>query len=1031
VTSTSGRGRPRPVIGMLTHDLLELFGEQWLGTVHAAAALGCDLLCYLGRSLDDPGFGRQSNVVYDLATGQTLDGLIIWTSTLGVNVGQQRMEEFGRRFAGLPVVSVEQPLGGAPVIGMDNRRGMSAAVDHLIEVHGRRRIAFVHGPATHDGARERYQGYLDALARHRLVADPRLVSAHPSAWNPEEAAAAVTGMLAGADRPDAIVAANDDFAVGVLSALRAAGVDAPREIAVVGFDDYTNIRTHDLGFDSETDDETGSVRRAVNVSAGTLALTTVRAPFHELGRRSVEAMVALLRGEAVPPVVTVPTQLVVRRSCGCLPAATPAAPAPGLPDDPIAQLRLALTHRSARLPERWPEQLSAALEREIRGGPPGAFLSLLDEIVRASLRAGESVENCRRMLDALRRQVDAHVAGSGEAARAEAAWVAAQIVLNEAAERHWRYSYVLADKRNHIVREVGQHLMTAADSDELVDTLAVELARLGIPGCYLARYADDRRDTARLLLAYENGRRVDADADVFPAVHLVPAGRLARAGPSSMVVAPLYFKEQQLGFVLFEQGPRLGWIYPALQDQIGSALHRALMAERERQAMAALQLQVRQRQEAETALQRARSELERRVRDRTAELARANDVLTEQIMELERAERIREGLEAQLRQAQKMEAMGRLAGGIAHDFNNLLLVINGNSDAVLRRLPPDDPARGELEDIVSAGEKAASLTRQLLVFSRQQARNPGSLDLNALIRNARTILQRLVSDDVELVTQLAPDLARVWADAGQLEQVIFNLAVNARDAMPSGGVLTVETANVTIDAEQARDRLGLRPGPHVALRVRDTGVGMDQPVLARLFEPFFTTKPPGKGTGLGLATAFGIVRQSGGYIAVTSEPGAGSLFEIHLPAVPPGRLPEHEAQPPRSSVGGGETILLVEDNPEVRRAARRFLTGYGYRVFEAADGSEALRVSADHAGPLDLVITDVVMPGMGGRELVRHLAVSRPGTPVLYISGYADSSSIGDAVTGPSVSLLYKPFTAETLGTRVRDILDRHSGASG
>jgi signal transduction histidine kinase/DNA-binding LacI/PurR family transcriptional regulator len=584
---------------MLTQDLLELYAEQWLGAVDGAGALGCDLICFCGRALDAPGFRKQANAIYDLVGGEALDGLVVWTSVLGIFVGPERLAEFCRRFDPLPMVSVEQPLGTAPLVVMENRQGMCAAVRHLVEVHRRRRIAFLRGPAHHAGALQRYQGYRDALARHGLIEHAELVSAPPPAWLPEEAAAAVSDMLARGTPPDAIVAANDDFAVAALSALAASGAGT-RDIPVVGFDDFTNIRTHDLGFDSGSDEDPGAVRRAVNISASSLSLTTVRAPFHEMGRRSVELVLAMLRGEPVPPVVSVPTQLVVRRSCGCRPTAWQEAPAdPVAGQRPTIRLRQALSQQSAPLPPDWPETLAASFVSAIQGRSAEEFLGPLDALVQVSLRAGESIENWWRVLYALRQLIGYPTAGAGELSRSEDLWLHAQLLLNETAERYWRYGTVLAEKRNQIVREVGQELITAVDLTELAATLAEQLPRLGIPGCYLAAYESAAegaagpaaRTRSRLLLGYEDGAPIDlpADAAVFESVRLVPGDHLRRAVPSSVVAAPVYFRDQQLGFVLFELGPRLGWIYAALQEQLGSALHRAFLVERERVASAAVE----------------------------------------------------------------------------------------------------------------------------------------------------------------------------------------------------------------------------------------------------------------------------------------------------------------------------------------------------------------------------------------------------------------------------------------------------------
>jgi signal transduction histidine kinase/DNA-binding LacI/PurR family transcriptional regulator len=562
----------RPVVGMLTQDLLEFCAEQWLGAVAGAEASGGDLITFCGRALGIPGFRSLANAIYDLVTAETLDGLVVWASVLDVNVGAARLAEFCRGF-GLPMVSVEEPLDGAPVVLMENRNGMYAVVSHLIEEHGRSRIAFLRGAAQHAGAHERYQGYRDALRDHGLTEDPALVSAEPATWIPEAAADAVTAMLLLDEPPDGIAAANDDFAIAALSAL--ADVGGRPDISVVGFDDITNVRTHDLGFDL-AEAEGGSVRRAVNLSVDTLSLTTVRAPFREMGQRAVESVLALVRGEPVPDVVSVPTELVIRRSCGCRPAPI---------DVGGSDLRLMLGPRSASLPADWPARLLTAFADEVSGEVAGEFPRLFDELARESMRAGEELESWWRVLSALHHQADGP--------RAAKVVRQAELLLTETAARHWHYTQVLTEKRNQIVREVGQRLITASDVDELADALAETLPTLGIPGCYLAAYQPgaDPRARSRLLLAYENGRRVDvpADSQIFRSVRLVPGDRLRRAEQYSLVAVPLSFQDQQLGFALMELGPRIGWIYAALQEQLSSALNRAFLVERERAALDAVE----------------------------------------------------------------------------------------------------------------------------------------------------------------------------------------------------------------------------------------------------------------------------------------------------------------------------------------------------------------------------------------------------------------------------------------------------------
>jgi two-component system, cell cycle sensor histidine kinase and response regulator CckA len=381
-------------------------------------------------------------------------------------------------------------------------------------------------------------------------------------------------------------------------------------------------------------------------------------------------------------------------------------------------------------------------------------------------------------------------------------------------------------------------------------------------------------------------------------------------------------------------------------------------------------------------------------------------------------------LEEQLRQSQKMEAVGQLAGGIAHDFNNLLTAILGSTQLLLNAIPPGDACREDVEEIRNAGVRAAELTRQLLAFSRRQVLAPKVLELNTVVANMDKMLRRLIGEDVDLATSLDPHAGAVHADPGQLEQVLLNLVVNARDAMPSGGRVTIETTRVTPYDELVERRHRLPPGDYACLVVTDSGAGMDEATQAHLFEPFFTTKEVGKGTGLGLATVYGIVKQSGGYIWVYSEPGRGTTVKVYLPRVPGAAEPAAPPPQPPALRGGHETVLLVEDAPPVRTLARRSLEACGYAVLEAPDGPSAVSLSAAHAGTIHLLVTDVVMPGMSGRELAERLAPLRPEMKVLYTSGYTDDAMVRQGVLNAGVAFLQKPFVPDTLARKVRDVLD-------
>jgi two-component system, cell cycle sensor histidine kinase and response regulator CckA len=386
----------------------------------------------------------------------------------------------------------------------------------------------------------------------------------------------------------------------------------------------------------------------------------------------------------------------------------------------------------------------------------------------------------------------------------------------------------------------------------------------------------------------------------------------------------------------------------------------------------------------------------------------------------------RKQLQAQLVQAQKMEAIGRLAGGVAHDFNNILTAILGYSEVLLTQAGEDHPWREDLEEIRKAGERAAGLTRQLLAFSRKQVLAPEVIDLGAVVANVDKILRRVIGEDIELVTATEPGLAPVRADPGQIEQVILNLAVNARDAMPRGGKLTIETRNVEVEEAYAREHVPLIPGRYVMLSVSDTGTGMDRETRSHIFEPFFTTKERGKGTGLGLSMVYGIVKQSNGYVWVDSEPGKGTIFRIHLPPSdqPREAVSEGERGPAVERTGGGETIFLVEDEDSVRGLARAILQGHGYTVLDFASGEKALSSLARYPDPVHLLLTDVVMPNVGGPELAARVVALRPEVRIVYMSGYTDRTFTARDGGKLDAPLIQKPFTPEALARRVREVLD-------
>jgi PAS domain S-box-containing protein len=411
------------------------------------------------------------------------------------------------------------------------------------------------------------------------------------------------------------------------------------------------------------------------------------------------------------------------------------------------------------------------------------------------------------------------------------------------------------------------------------------------------------------------------------------------------------------------------------------------------------------------------------LRDRRGEVTAIMAVLADVTGRRQMEEALRNS-EEQLRQSQKMEAIGLLAGGIAHDFNNLLTAIRGYSDLLLQRLDGGSQMRRDVEEIRKAGERAASLTRQLLAFSRKQVLQPKVLDLNAVVAGMDNMLRRLIGEDIDLVAVLKPGLWNVRADPCQVEQVVMNLAVNARDAMPRGGKVTIEIANVELDGPYVRRHAVVMPGPYVMLAISDTGTGMDEVTKSRLFEPFYTTKDKGKGTGLGLSTVYGIVKQSGGYIWAYSELGKGTAFKVYFPRFGSAGPEAAREGAPGSAPHGRETVLVVEDEEVVRALVRDILEGSGYTVLTASDGEEAQSVGRGHNAAIHLIVTDVVMPRMGGREAAETLAPHLPGVKVLYMSGYTNEAIVRHGVLDPGIPFLEKPFTPDALLRKVRRVLD-------
>jgi signal transduction histidine kinase/DNA-binding LacI/PurR family transcriptional regulator len=959
-------------IGYLVTDLIEAYNIEIHTELSAAVRKqGNNLISFLGghfrNSPYDP-FNYQRNAAYDLAA-TSVDGLII-NSILGNYISKEELGDFYARYSLLPLVSIGKGAPNIASVLVDATKGMKEALVHLIDNHGYRQIAFIRGPECHFEAEVRYQTYTDVLVEYGLPLDPRLVA--PGNFRHSAGVEAVRLLLD--ERKvsmQAIVAANDEMALGALEALTERGVHVPDAMAVVGFDDIENAK------------------------AITPSLTTVCQPLSEQAKKAVEILFSLWTDERPQAQVILPTKLAVRRSCGCLDSEVVQA-APGVvasteeraDTETLAECIWAAMKESLKTyglnPDlEWGKTICEAFAAALNHHTPGVFLQCLDKMLRTT--AGERISVCHGLISALRRHSLPYL--SGERLHcAEDLWQQARVTIALATQQRQAHLRIQTMRQSDALQKIEEVLAVTFDTEMLMNVLAEGLPHLGIKSCYLSLYEDSNSsgesapEWCRLMLAYNQTGRIGLEPGGrrFLSCDLVPEGLLPQDRLFDFVLQPLYFQKNPLGFILFEKGPQDGRIYEMLRAQLSSALQSALLVQQ--------------------------------VKRHSSELETAYNTLQKQ--------------QAQLQQSQKMEAIGTLAGGIAHDFNNLLSVIKGYTELLLEDCEQSDPRRADLERIANAGERAATLTSQLLAFSRKQILQPHNLDLNEVLIEISAMLSRLIGEHIEVTNITGSDLGRIYADPAQIQQVLMNLVVNARDAMPHGGKLAIETANADLDEEYVRSHPAAKQGAYVMMAISDTGTGMDEATQSRIFEPFFTTKPKDKGTGLGLSIVYGIVKQSNGFIRVNSELGKGTVFKIYFPRV------RGEIQGIKSDgslehdVSGSETVLIAEDEEAVRALACRILKEHGYKVLDAPSGMEALRLARDFAGMIDLVITDVVMPGMSGRILVSKMEAAHPNIKSLYISGYTDNAFAHQGILDPEVHFLQKPFTVKSLTRKVRAVLD-------
>jgi PAS domain S-box-containing protein len=1057
-------------IGILLPRLNAGYDKDVLAGAHAIAQQhGVQLLAIWGA----PGDRRTTTLA-----GDHIDG---WIAVLNIP-RPDSLRDVVR--VGIPavVIGALPPDLAYPAVLPDNRGGTLAAVRHLLD-HGHQRIAFV-GDLRFDDMRERYAAYEAALTERGLAVDSRYVFANANYYGAATGGALAAQRMVDEGFPcSAMVAGNDLYALQVMESIRQAGYHVPEHLAVVGFDDLAEAQYATPPLTTVRQSYSLLGRTAAELLMAQLRGQTVPpgptyVPTTLVVRRSCGCALSSASSDpsaddayAAPGWQTALAQQLVRLALHPLPLDPATPPEQIWPSvgDLVQGLETALT--GARPPD------ATGMERAWREAVGlTASLESLDGMLRALERAGEQraggASRLRSFLDSarlglMRAQQARQIAQDGEREElirtgyaismallgqeqgdvAQLAWLSltpllwgclglwaepgdetTTLVIAGSYSRDGEHTIPIGARYAAAAFPPPQALPAAARAggSEVVFLLPVRTAThdwgvLAVCRSVTSRSAqltdEDVRMWATLLgaalerqsllesltgrqdtlsLAYEQRLITENIRDLIFMID--QAGRFLYTSPSFQHVLG-YSPTRLLGISAFDL------IHPDDVDTV---------REPWAQVTTPGTLQATFRLRHASGLWRW--------------LEVSGTVVIRQglpaVVVVGRDVTERKRLEAEVLQSQKIESIGRLAGGIAHDFNNLLTAIGGYADLLLASTQPAAPARDDLEEILKAVRRATSLTNQLLAFARKQVIESRVLNLNDLILDMDRLLRRLIGEHIELATLPAPGLWYTKVDPSQIEQLVINLAINARDAMPAGGRLTIATANTTIDQTHARALVGVAPGAYVLLEVRDTGVGMSAEVQSHLFEPFFTTKAPGQGTGLGLATCYGIVKQHGGHISIQSEVDQGTTVAVLLPSVEESAVVSlrHEARP--ALAGGAETVLLVEDEQAVRSLAARVLRARGYTILEAANGAEALQVAREHHGTIDLLLTDVVMPYLGGVAAAEQLMAMRPGIKVLFMSGYTDKAVAGQSELDPNAPFLMKPYTPSVLAHKVREVLD-------
>jgi PAS domain S-box-containing protein len=1107
--------RRRISIGVLFNKTSAPNQEKIIAGIDAYARdSDINLFCFDAGACENNSKKKKSinNLFCGLINKRTIDGLIIVTGALQAETKRAQGQIY-KRFQPLPIVTIGFTLKGSPSVFSDCKKGMQTVIEHLVKIHGYKKIAFITGPDDHPLAKERLNKYIAALERLTMPVNTRLII--EGNFTIDSGRKAVASLFDG-KKPacDVILASNDTMAVGVLEELIKRGVRVPADCAVAGFQDE-EIAEY-----------------------APLPLTTLYVPHNETGREAAEILSKLIRGEEVTAKTFLPTELIIRESCGCFPIPAPLIRSeqnidrhcPSALDASLVEeyLRILLNFHPEFLEEnrgeiesairRVLETLSEASDRFI-----AAWTALLNTLISLKYELEPWIET----LSILRIQTLKQFSEPEKRGKIEEMFLQAFLQTTEKIKRLSVYHRFLMPERMLALRNIEEKLLTSSSLAMITETIAEDFQDLEIPSCFFSLW--DGKDTplhySTLAVAYENYALLDVRKYGHPYItnRLLPPDMMNEKNRTTLFIEALFKEDSLLGLFLFEdEKPDLS-MHEVLRKSLTKALNNSLYVQEVRDFRSILESQLstqtkdllernQKLHREKRAYEKLKDELGRSearykkwfeddftgnfIAAATGDIVNCNSAFAKifgfssvsdalganfgdfypnksaledfytllhvvKQIEYYESEFVRKDgstvhiignilgtfdednnliemqgflfdnterkrLEEELRQSHKMDAIGRLAGGIAHDFNNILTGIMGYSELLLHKIPKSDPSQRDVEEIKKAAKSAASLTRQLLAFSRKQILKPLLLDLNEVVRTMGDLLHRIIGEHITLITSLDPDLAPVKADRGQIEQVIMNLVINSRDALVHGGTVVVTTRNKVIDSTpDLNATVDIKPGAYVVLEVSDNGIGMDLETQSHVFEPFFTTKKPGQGVGLGLSTVYGIITQSGGIPEVLSEPHRGTTMRIYLPQHTSTTEVREAPLQYQEDVKGTETILLVEDEDFVRELAEKLLSHDGYHVIAAHNGQEAMSLIKKHTLTFDLLVTDIIMPGISGVELGRKIQAMRPEIKVLYMSGYDDKMLAQQGEYGISLNFIQKPFTPELFLRTVQEVLNQ------